>query len=85
MKTVGGVTTAEVIYDYTPSNNLDDGEIDITRQPYNHPECYHSFEITTEHLLGIDDAATLYLHHYQKKKMNVMVYHFPLKWTPSVD
>ena len=85
MKTVGGVTTAEVIYDYTPSNNLDDGEIDVSRQPYNHPECYHSFVITTEHLLGIDDAATLYFHHYQKKGSNVMVYHFPLKWTPSVD
>ena len=79
LKTISGETTAEIIDDYTP----DASQIDMTRQPANHPECYHEFEVPKEKLLGIDEAATVYFYAYNKSKQNILAQHFPIKWTPT--
>ena len=82
LKTVSGVTTAEVLIDYTPDPSTQ--AIDMTRQPWNHPECYVEFEVPKEKLLGIDEAATLYFYHYSKgNKGNIIANHFPIIWTPT--
>ena len=82
LKTVSGNTTAEIIIDYTPD---DDHPIDMTRQPWNHPESYAEFVVPKDKLVGIDEAATLYFYAYCPSKMNIQVHHFPIKWTPTAS
>ena len=79
VKTVSGDTTVEILHDFTPEAS----QIDMTRQPAQHPECYTEFEVTKDNLLGIDEAATIYFYAYNKNKLNVLVQHFPIQWTPT--
>ena len=80
LKTVGGDTTAEIVTTYTPTAE----EFDITRQPWNHEDMYLEFEITKDQILGIDEAATVYLWAaHPAGKLNVQIHHFPIKWTPT--
>ena len=83
LKTVAGDTTAEILIDYTPDPTDTEHPIDLTRQPWNHPESYVEFEVPKEALLGIDEAATLYFYAYCKSKMNLTIHHFPILWTPT--
>ena len=79
LKTVAGDTSAEIVYNYTPSvwDPFD-------RKPQNHPEAYFDLEITKDMLLGIDEAATIYLWAAQSTgKLNIQIHHFPFKWTPT--
>ena len=83
VKTISGNTTAEILIDYDPYTDLENHPFDITRQPHNHPESYVEFEVPKEALLGIDEAATLYMYAYTKGKDNIQVHHFPIQWTPT--
>ena len=80
LKTVGGDTTAEILDTFEPTAD----QIDLARQPWNNPQFYHEFVISKDDLLGIDEAATLFLFHTQKQeKSNIQVHEFPIKWTPT--
>ena len=80
LKTIGGDTTAEIVTTYTPTAE----EFDTTRQPWNHEDMYLEFEITKDQILGIDEAATVYLWGaHPAGKLNVQIHHFPIKWTPT--
>lgn len=82
LKTVDGITSATTLIDFTP--DTDSVHEKNTEGGTPKTECYHEFEVTTENLLGIDDAATLYFYGYTKNKTNQTFWHFPIKWTPSV-
>ena len=86
VKTVSGDTTAEVLINYvaTDPENIAKVPVDLTRQPAQHPESYVEFEVPKEALLGIDEAATLYLYAYNHTKAGtIQVHHFPIQWTPT--
>ncbi len=83
IKTVDGVTTAKTLIEYTPAaESVDLGSTTGVTHPI--PACIHEFEVTTEDLLGIDEAATLYFYGYQKNSQNITIRHYPITWTPSV-
>ena len=94
VKTVNGVTTAEVLKTIKPNpENIMyayDGtnKVNNSTWPSNigNPDYTIVFEVNSEDLIGIDAAATLYLYHHTKASLGTaQVYHCPIKWTPSVD
>ena len=88
LKTVNGVTSAKTIIDYNPAEDPDCSVYlfdSSNTTPVNTPGCHHEFEVTTEDLLGIDEAATLFFYGYNSSKLNITIYHYPITWTPSVD
>lgn len=87
VKKVNGETTAEILYSIVPdpeniansNDTANRSDANIKSEGWQH--YWVSFTVTKEDLLGIDEAATLYLYHMNPKVNTLSINYWPLEWT----